>query len=532
MVNVKSLARRLFGDVQALKEKQSGYSRVAQLHREFAEHPTKGITPAKLHQILEAAEQGDLKAQSELFDDMEERDAQIGADIGKRRQLAAELEWQIVPPDNANRQEKKAADQAAEVFAGLEVEDLIINLGAGIGHGWVNLELPWQLDGSERFVEQPIFRPHSWFRLHPEDQNRITLRDNSADGADLWALGWVQHRHRAKPGYIARSGLHRQLAWPYLFKHYSLSDLAELLEIYGLPMRLGKYPSNAEPKDKAALLRAVTSLGHNAGGIIPDGMSIDFMTAAGAAGSAEMFELMINWCERTISKSILGGTLTSGTGDGTNTNALGNVHERGQDSIIRADGRQYAGSIKRSILWPMAAMNYGIENIRRAPQFYLETEDANDYKGLSESLPTFVDMGMNIPKWWAHEKSGIPEAAEGDEVLKPRAPAAITPESSDIAVARFGAHVAALSTRATELTPAPEQMLPQTSQRVAPAVNDWIEQIRKLSAEVESLEELRDRLLELYPDMTLDQYATAMAEALGTANLAGRNEVIEEQTDA
>ena len=100
----------------ALKEQQTNDARIGNLKREFAEHPTKGLTPARLYQILEAAEQGDLKAQSELFDDMEEKDPQIGADLGKRRQLAAEREWQIVPPDNANAQEKRATEHAIEVF--------------------------------------------------------------------------------------------------------------------------------------------------------------------------------------------------------------------------------------------------------------------------------------------------------------------------------------------------------------------------------------------------------------------------------
>lgn len=529
MVKIPEFVRRLFGDRQALDERQTDDARVAPLKREFVEHPSRGLTPARLHEILEAAEQGDLKAQSELFEDMEERDTQIGADIAKRRQLAAELQWQIVPPDNASRQEKKAADQAAEAFAGLEVEDLIIDLGAGIGHGWANLELPWTLDGSLRFVEQPVLRPHSWFRLHTDDQNRIMLRDGSAQGAELWPLGWVQHRHRAKPGYVARSGLHRQLAWPYLFKHFSVSDLAELLEIYGLPARIGKYPSNAKPSEKATLLRAVTSLGHNAAGIIPEGMSIDFMTAAGAPGGADMFKLMLDWCERSIAKSILGGTLTSGTGEGTNTNALGNVHERGLASLIRADARQYAGTIKRCILWPMAAMNFGIDHIRRAPQFYLETEETKDYAALSQSLPTFVDMGMRIPAWWAHEKTGIPEATDDEAVLKPASTKAQPAEAITIG-ATCRAPIAALrEERATPVQP-PAQMQEQARAAAEPVQNNWINQIRALANDVDSLEELRDRLLAVYPNLSLDRYAEALAEAGTAAYLAGMNEIKEEQT--
>ena len=416
-------------------ENTAGDARSAQLHRELADHPSKGLTPARLYQILEGAEQGDLKAQSELFDDMEEKDPQIGSDLAKRRLLAAELEWQIKPPDGASRKEKMAAEQAADVFSGIEVEDLIIELGAGLGHGWANLELPWSRDNGMRYIEQPQFRPHNWFRLHPDDQNHIMLRGASYTGEELWPLGWVQHRHKAKPGYIARSGLCRMLAWPYLFQNYALGDLAQLLEIYGIPARVGKYPRNASDTEKATLLRAVVSLGSNAAGIIPDGMQIEYLSAAD--GKADVFEAMINWCERAKSKVILGGTLTSGTGEGTNTNALGNVHERGQNSLIRSDVRQYASTIKRDILWPMAAMNYGIEDLRRAPIFFLDTGETEDYKDLADSLPVFVDMGMRIPRWWAHEKSGIPEAADSEEVLVSKQPMS-PPMTDEAAALRYG----------------------------------------------------------------------------------------------
>lgn len=428
MVGIKKLMERLFGGgAEALEDEQSaGDARLAQLRREFAEHPSKGLTPARLYEILEAAEQGDLKAQHELFEDMEEKDPQIAADLAKRRQLGAELEWQIAAPDNPTAAERRAVDHAVEVFSGIEVEDLIIDLGSAIGHGWANLELPWARDGAMRHVEQPVFRPHAWFRLHPDNQEELRLRDASATGAELWPLGWVQHRHRAKAGYVARSGLHRVLVWPYLFQNYALLDLAELLELYGLPVRLGTYPRNASDKEKATLLRAVTSLGHNAGGIIPDGMSIEFKEAA--QGNADMFLAMLRWCEAAKSRAILGGTLTSGTSGDSNTNALGNVHERSQTSLIRSDARQYAGTINRDILWPMAALNFGIEDRRRAPRFFLDTGAAEDFKALADALPVFVDLGARVPVWWLHEKTRIPQADENEEALQPRAPSQGLPQ--------------------------------------------------------------------------------------------------------
>lgn len=53
----------------------------------------------------------------------------------------------------------------------------------------------------------------------------------------------------------------------------------EFLETYGLPNKIGQYPSRATSEEKNTLLRAVMMLGRNAGGIIPNGMSIDFKTS-------------------------------------------------------------------------------------------------------------------------------------------------------------------------------------------------------------------------------------------------------------
>lgn len=516
----------------ALKEQQTNDARIGQLKREFAEHPTKGLTPARLYQILEAAEQGDLKAQSELFDDMEEKDPQIGADLGKRRQLAAECEWQIVPPDNASAQEKRATEHAIEVFSGLEVEDLILDLGTGIGHGWANLELSWQRDGALRYIEQPTLRPHSWFRLHPDDQNCITLRDNSATGEELWLLGWVQHRHRAKSGYVARMGLHRMLAWPYLFQNYALGDLAQLLEIYGLPARIGKYPRNATEREKATLLRAVVTLGQNAAGIIPEGMGIEFMEAAGKGASSDIFKTMMDWCERAKAKAILGGTLTSGTGEGTNTNALGNVHERGQMSLIRSDARQYAGSIRNAILWPMAALNFGIDKPQRAPRFYLDCGETEDLERLSKSLPTIVDMGVKVPMWWFHEKSGIPKAAKDEEVLMPKA-----------APNPFGAlRIPASRPPLAALRQAPTQpgqpsyyrdaTLDRLDDQAQPIVDGWVAQVQQLVEQATSFEQLQEMIATAFDDLDESELANVMATAFEAANLAGRAVVDEETGDA
>ncbi len=495
------------------------------LHRELAEHPSKGLTPARLYTLLEAAEAGDLSQQHALFADMEEKDPQIASDLGKRKQAAAELEWQIVPPDGASRLEKQAAAQASAVFAGLDVADLILDLGDGLGHGWVMLELPWISDGNQRVIEQPRWVDHTWFQLHPDDRQDIRLRDGSITGEALWPLGWLRHQHKTKSGYPSRLGLHRTLVWPYLFQNYALGDLAELLDILGIPARLGTYPHGAREDEKATLLRAVTSLGHKAAGIIPEGMRIEYLEAAKADGHG--YEIMLNWCERAKSKAILGGTLTTGSDQGSGAYALGQVHERGLASLIASDARQYAATLNRDLLWPLAALNFGLTERGRAPRFQLDLGETADYAALKDALPVFVSLGAKIPQWWLHEKTGIPQAAEGEEILATTAPMTPVVDKKTPEMGKTVATTATLTARlaaAPDIPDTPDQQTAQLATQADPLVAAMLGIIRRELDAAPNLDALHARLLTLYPELANTDLTDLLGQAFLAAELAGHLE--------
>ena len=210
-----------------------------------------------------------------------------------------------------------------------------------VGHGFSPIELGWDTIEKTRMPVTATFRPQGWFRtpISPGlDRNELRLRDNSADGESLWPFGWIMHMHRSRSGYIARTGLFRVLAWPWLFKNFAVRDLAEFLEIYGLPLRLGTYnPNTSDDKARATLLRAVIGIGHDAAAIVPEGMKIEFKEAA--KGESTPFDSMIGLMERSTSKAVLGGTLTSGEGE-HGTQALGKVHNELRHDLKKSDARQ------------------------------------------------------------------------------------------------------------------------------------------------------------------------------------------------
>lgn len=402
-------------DMGKLKEQQS--AKVGHLQSEYATHPSRGLIPAKLATILANAEQGDIRAQHDLYIDMEEKDGHIFAEMSKRKRALLTGAWDIVPPRNPSAQEKKAAAAIKEMLQDMpNLEDVMLDCLDAIGHGFACLEIEWQRLGNHWLPKAIEHRPQSWFVTDRETRTQIRLRDLSLNGAQLQSFGWITHVHKAKSGYLARAGLHRVLAWPFLFKNYSVRDLAEFLEIYGLPLRLGTYPSGSSDDEKATLLQAVMQIGHDAAGIIPEGMLIDFKEAA--KGQHDPFQAMIDWCERTQSKAILGGTLTSQSDGKSSTNALGNVHNEVRHDLMIADSLQLCGTLTRDLVMPLMVLNIGaVEDQRRLPRFVIDLREPEDLGLYAEALPKLVDVGLPVPVSWAQDKLRIPAPEQDEPVL-------------------------------------------------------------------------------------------------------------------
>ncbi|MCL7420846.1 MAG: DUF935 domain-containing protein [Methylobacter sp.] len=499
----------------ALKGPQTAH--IAQLHSEFSSHPTRGLTPARLAQIFEAAERGDLAAQCDLFEDMEEKDGHILAELGKRKRALLGLDWDIKPPRNANDQEEELAGAIQEILLDIpNLEDVILNMADAIGYGYSCQEIEWDRSNGYWQPAGIEHKPPRWFKIANENRNELRLRDNSVNGAELWPLGWIVHIHKAKSGDLARGGLHRALAWPFLFKNYSVRDLAEFLEIYGLPIRLGQYPPGASEQEKMTLLRAVVNMGHAAAGIIPEGMLVEFKEAA--KGGSDPYMAMMDWCERTQSKAILGGTLTSQADGKSSTNALGNVHNDVRRDLRDADAMQLQSTLTQLVRL-ICQVNGWLTNPRRCPRFVFDIVEPEDLALYAEAMPKLVAIGMPVPVSYIQEKLRIPEP-EGDEPILRGGAQATTPPQDQAALS---AEVETDKVDPTSIDSQTENL----AREAGTALKSIVDTVRAKVDAAESLEALRDELLNSYGDLDGGELIKVMQLAFAAAELSGRFDVKE-----
>jgi len=525
-------------------------ARVGYLQREFDRHPARGLTPARLHDIMVNAEMGDLIGQLELAEDMEERDGHLFAEMSKRRGALTQLSWSIEAPENASAEEKALAEDMRAWFGQIQVEangvtggiDLMVwTMTDAILKGFAPQEMVWQLIDGVR-IPKLTAQPQRWF-CPSADRRHLLLRSRDATegtadlpsvmGEELLPLSWLMHMHPAKAGYVSRMSLARVLFWPYLFKNYAVRDLAEFLEIYGLPLRLGKYPSGASDEEKRRLLQAVVQIGHNAAGIIPAGMELEFEAAA--AGTEVPFVAMWDRLDAVESKAILGQTLTASEGQ-HGTQALGKVHDGVRMDIRDADARKIEGTVSQQLIKPMALLNRPGAAKLRLPLFKLDTSEPEDLELYATNLPKLAKAGLRIGKKWVHDKLRIPEPAEGEDLLTGSDPVAdpaagpaakLQPQQPSPKDKKTALN--AVPTDVQTTGSGPHDMLDDV---VADALGDWrpllapmidplVQALNAAADAGESLEDFRARLPQLIERMDSRPLGESLARASFIGRLAG-----------
>ncbi len=524
----------------AVKARQTDSPTSALLHREFAEHPSKGLTPARLASLFIEAEQGNLQAQAELFMDMREKDTHIGAELSKREMAVKKLDWELRPPRDASATEKKHTKLLQDLITDeLDIGNLRMDALDAIGHGYSCIELGWGRTAAGLwFPNQVEHRSPTWFITPPDQRNTLHLRDSgTVYGVPLQPFGWIPHFHKSRAGYIARSGLFRALAWPYLYKNYSVRDLAEFLEIYGLPIRVGKYSPTASDKEKRDLLRTVLSIGHNAAGIIPDTMQLELQQVM-ALGNADSFMAMVNWCEASQSKAILGGTLTSSTGANGNR-SLGDVHNEVRLDIRDDDATQLDQTLSSYLVYPMAMLN-GLFADNRCPSWVSDTQEPDDLQLYADALPKLANAGARIPLRYVNLKLKIPEPEDDEPILQPsrsaNAPAQDGQAATGLAgvITKTSEYIAAATQSQPGRVDNPAQLDDSVdahtallAANAADPLKAWLDSIQNMLNDADSLEAFQAALVNGYGHLPSDKMTKVMGVAFAAADLAGRFDVRE-----
>jgi phage gp29-like protein len=492
--------------------------------------PLASLTPAQVAEILRRAALGDAHDFLIAAADIEEKDLHYRAVLQTRKLAVAGLPWDVQPADES-RAAKKAADLTRRVLESIDLPELAVQMLDALSKGYAVAEIIWQTDGPTWTPAAILPREPHWFRFDSETGRELRLFDGTPDGAELPPYKFLCHTPRILAGIPIMGGLARSALWAWVFKSYALRDWAAFAELYGQPIRLGKYGPGATREDIAVLKRAVFELGSDAGAVIPESMALEIVESGAKSASADLYQRLIEYLDRQVSKAVLGQTLTTDQGS-SGSLAQARVHDEVRADLIRADARALAATLTRDLIESLIALNMPDAPL---PKLRLVVEEPEDMAALADQLSKLVPLGMPIPQSWVREKWGIPEAAPDEPVLGATAK---TGEPNGEPLANQGGTSGSPSAQAAHAAADvadPTPIDPQTDRMDAEAAPAWAEimdGIKRIVDEAQSMEQLRDALLAAYGDLSTDRLTEVMAMGFAAADLAGRFDVRQESAPA
>lgn len=423
---LKGLRKRDLTEPQA----QGGMTGV---RRAWAEEQAAGLTPSKLAAILRDCDGGNIAAFMDLAMEMEERDPHYMSVLGQRKRAISGI-TPVVTPASENKRDQEIAAWVRDRITGADAwPGLVEDVMDAVGKGFSVIEIGWQTDKAEWVPTEFVWRPQRFFVPDRDQGQEIRLLDDAdtQNGIALQPGKFICHKAKLKSGPFFRGGIARTVAFSWMCKAYSVKDWMAFIELYGLPLRLGRYGPGATEEDISTLFRAVANIGTDAAAVIPADMSIEFVDAMkGGGGSQPVFENLARYLDEQISKAVLGQTMTSDDGGSM---AQAKVHNEVRLDIAQADARDVSSTIRRDLIAPAVALNFGADVT--VPKVAIAIEEPEDTSARIEDIAKLADRGVTFKASEARALVRMSDPADGDEVFggKPDTPA---PSTARIALAR------------------------------------------------------------------------------------------------
>lgn len=160
---------------------------VGDVNDKFSDYPSNGLTPRRLARIFREADEGNVRAQMELFEEMEEKDTHLFSQMQTRKLAVTGLDWEV-QPFSEDEIDKEIADFIDEQLKGIEnFDEVLIDMLDAIGKGISIMELAWTVELKElaRTIVNGCFIKHAegdWLKIKAADYSKQQKEAKAARG--------------------------------------------------------------------------------------------------------------------------------------------------------------------------------------------------------------------------------------------------------------------------------------------------------------------------------------------------------------
>lgn len=448
---------------------------------------------------------------------------QVQTVLAQRRLAITQCEWRVDPASEA-RVDKKAADHIRAQLERIGWDRVTSLMHYGVFYGYAVSEVIYGRDGSTVTLDAIRVRNRRRFRFDKDQGLRLLTYANMIPGEpceDPYFWHYATGADNDDDPYGL--GLAHWLYWITLFKRNGLKFWLTFLEKFGQPTAVGTYDQAATPTERATLLASTLAVQTDSGIILPKGMELTLLEAA-RSGTAD-YKAFNDTMDDMIAKVVVGQSMTSETRGGQYKSEM--QHDVRQD-LVKADADIICESANLTWVRWLTAWNFPSA---QPPRVYRVVDEPEDLKTAADRDAVVASLGFKpslryIQDTYGGHWSEAPAPADNGTVSAPNlGKAAVHSASRPATPAAPGG--ATSFAEAGNPQDAASVMASQLDKALQPTMTRWIGSLRDLVDKAKTLEELRDAVYALAPDMTIDDYATVMAQALAAAALTGRHDIVD-----
>lgn len=386
-----------------------------------------------------------------LFQEMEEKDAQLFATLQTRKNALLACPYKVVA-GNDTPQARRAAELVEQCLAELPAfHRVVFHLMDALAKGFAIAEIIWKVDDRTGRVHVTDIRARSQGQFAFDDEDRLYLLQQSGVGhvgsggeAMPRASGAAAPRPRLlpRPGetatwhYDARplpakkflhfafqgstcspygAPLCIKAYWYYWLKKSTLDHWSLFNEKFGSPTAVARYGSTVTDDDLRRLEETIASLPRDRGVLLPEEVSLEFLEARRASGS-NTYRDLADWCNEEIAKIVLGQTLTTNEGRRTSSYALGQVHDNVRRDYLASDAAAIGQVLTSQLSRWITDFNLGADV--PAPRIVFDVAQAESFEAELKIDRELVKMGVPLTTAYFYERYRRRQPRDGEHVLR------------------------------------------------------------------------------------------------------------------
>lgn len=435
----------------------------------------------------------------------------------RRRRAGAVLAMERgFDPDQSKRTPSRVMKALESIFSELDMQRLVRDLIDGAFFGYRVAEVMW---GSKNGLVAPldlIAKPSEWFGFEPEDVKIKFRPRGSITGVDVPERKFVVvGKMRSWENPYGEPDL-AACFWPVTFKRGGFKFWMTFTEKYGMPWAVGKLPRQAPQTDVDDLANKLDAMVRDAVAVIPDDSSVELMGTTGTVNS-DMYEKFLMFCRSEISIALLGNNqsveMQSNQASATAARSIEQELRDDDAQMVAAGFNQLARWICE-INWP------GV--VPPVYAFY-EQEEVDDV--LASRDEKLKRAGANFTRAYYQRAYKLEDGDLGPDTPPPANGLALR-DGNALGSASFAEDTAATMPPDQAAIDAAIEQLPADA--IQAAMKKLLTPALKAIEDASTPDEVRQALLDAWPDMDATDIEELMTRAYFVADLVGRDSVARE----